>query len=48
MMQAIPEVREAASRLAAACDETLDLLQRLEAASALAPTLLPYRRPPRS
>ncbi|MCW2680452.1 MAG: antitermination regulator [Frankiales bacterium] len=40
-MEAIPEVREAAERLAAVADETLDLVQRLEAVSALALTLLP-------
>ncbi|MCU1673298.1 MAG: hypothetical protein JWN77_1411 [Frankiales bacterium] len=40
-MEAIPEVREAATRLAALADETLDLVQRLEAVSALALTLLP-------
>ena len=40
-MEAIPEVREAATRLAAAGDETLDLVQRLESASAIALTLLP-------
>jgi GAF domain-containing protein len=41
MMEAIPEVRQAASRLATVADETLDLVQRLEAVSALALTLLP-------
>lgn len=40
-MQPIPEVREAATRLAAVADETLDLVQRLEAVSLLAVTLLP-------
>lgn len=40
-MEAIPEVREAADRLAAVADETLDLVQRLEAVSALALALLP-------
>jgi GAF domain-containing protein len=40
-MEAIPEVREAAGRLAAVADETLDLVQRLEAVSALALSLLP-------
>jgi GAF domain-containing protein len=40
-MEAIPEVQEAATRLAALADETLDLVQRLEAVSALAVTLLP-------
>jgi GAF domain-containing protein len=40
-MEPIPEVRDAAIRLAALADETLDLVQRLEAVSALALTLLP-------
>jgi GAF domain-containing protein len=40
-MEPIPEVREAATRLAALADQTLDLVQRLEAVSALAVTLLP-------
>jgi GAF domain-containing protein len=40
-MEPIPEVREAATRLAALADETLDLVQRLEAVAALAVTLVP-------
>ncbi|MCW2715831.1 MAG: antitermination regulator [Frankiales bacterium] len=41
IMEPIPEVREAEVRLAAVADETLDLVQHLEAVSALALTLLP-------
>ena len=40
-MEAIPEVRAAATRLAALADETLDLVQDLEAVAGLAATLLP-------
>jgi GAF domain-containing protein len=40
-MEPIPEVQEAATRLSALADQTLDLVQRLEAVSALAVTLLP-------
>lgn len=40
-MEAIPEVRAAAVRLAALADETLDLVQNLEAVANLAATLLP-------
>ena len=40
-MEAIPEVRAAASRLAALADETLDLVQGLETVARLAATLLP-------
>ncbi len=40
-MEAIPEVRAAAGRLAALADETLDLVQGLEAVAELAVILLP-------
>ena len=40
-MEAIPEVRAAAARLAALSDETMDLVQSLEAVAGLAATLLP-------
>lgn len=40
-METIPEVRAAAVRLAALADETLDLVQGLEAVAGLAATLLP-------
>ncbi|MCW2714367.1 MAG: antitermination regulator [Frankiales bacterium] len=40
-MEAIPEVRDAATQLSALASETLDLVQHLNAVSALALTLLP-------
>jgi GAF domain-containing protein len=40
-VEVLPEVRAAAGRLAALADETLDLVQGLEAVSALALVLLP-------
>jgi GAF domain-containing protein len=40
-MELIPEVRDAATRLAALADETVDLVQGLNAVSNLAQTLLP-------
>ena len=40
-MEAIPEVRAAATRLAALADETLDLVQGLDMVAGLAATLLP-------